>query len=111
MTLIHRGTNSSNLRPTLLITALDLENEKWWSNILPELKATCPQVSNGRNEIEFLHGAISYATTPNLTAADFEEELQMGGSISAAGSDVSGAIGAAVKLLVGSDTQPTTFRS
>jgi hypothetical protein len=112
MTLIHRGTKSSDLRPTLLITASDSEKEEWWSNTLPKLEEMCSRVSGGRVDVELLHGAIFYASDrrdTDLNATDFGQQLQMGGSIGAAGSKGSGTIGAAIKLRIGQDPEPTTF--
>lgn len=110
MTLIHRGTNSSDLRPTLLITAWDLQKDAWWNEILPRLKGTCPLVSDGKVDVKLLHGGISYASDRShhdLTPADFGQQHQMGGGIGAAGSNGSGTIGAAVKLRIGQNSEPT----
>ena len=112
MTLIYRGTKPSNLHPTLFITASDLENEEWWSTILPKLETINPLVSGGRVDIELSHGAVSYSCNSSgidITSADFRKELQMGGSIGAAGSRGSGTIGAAVKLRMGQNMPSTTF--
>ncbi|KAL9093901.1 MAG: hypothetical protein Q9165_003824 [Trypethelium subeluteriae] len=113
MTLLYRGHSHSDLCPTLLITALDLERDKWWSDALPKLEQMCLSVSANLH-VELSHGAISFSRPSDdwndiiLNAVDFRTDLQMGGSIGAKGSGGTGSIGAAVKLHIGQDS-PTTF--
>ncbi|KAI9712826.1 MAG: hypothetical protein M1820_001448 [Bogoriella megaspora] len=105
ITLLYRGTELSDLHPTLLITALDLETEKWWSDALPQLEEMCLRVSPDL-DVELLHGAVSFSHERHdvsLGDTDFGKNLQMGGSIGAEGSIGSGSIGAAVKLSTGSE--------
>ncbi|KAL9069019.1 MAG: hypothetical protein Q9157_006309 [Trypethelium eluteriae] len=110
ITLLNRGSNSSDLHPKFLVTALDAQNQKWWDEALPRLQQMCLDVSP-KLEVELLQGAVSYAhgqDDMSLHSLDFGKTLQLGGSISAKGSTGSGSIGAAIKLRIGQDP-PATF--
>ncbi|KAI9658382.1 MAG: hypothetical protein M1821_002515 [Bathelium mastoideum] len=110
MTLLNRGTNSSNLCPTLLITAVDLERDQWWTVILPELQKMCHSLSSDL-DVELLHGTVSYTYGEreyHPGAMNYGQNLQMGDSVGVAGSSGSGSIGAAIELRSGDDP-PTIF--
>ncbi|KAL9088036.1 MAG: hypothetical protein Q9165_006377 [Trypethelium subeluteriae] len=110
MTLLNRGSGSSNLRPTLLVTATDLDRNQWWTETLPELEKMCHSVSSDV-DAELLHGAISCTQDmkePCSDAINYGPNLHMGDSMGAAGSDGSGSIGAAISLRIGDDP-PAAF--
>jgi hypothetical protein len=52
--LAHRGIRDSEMKPTVIITAMDTEDVRWYDNILPQVK----NVVDGTVNVELVHGHV-----------------------------------------------------
>ena len=106
VTVLHRGLDLSrdSCPPTVVISARDAANDKWWNEVLPEIRNHC----RSHFEVELLHEDTSpTALDPQedarmagslLSISDFSSRIPMGGSCGPDSPKGSGTMGGRLRL-------------
>lgn len=97
--VLHRGLDRSREKcpATVVITAQDAADSRWWGEILPQLRSLCHP-----SEVELVNGDGSSSAPEldrrQLTINDFSSNIRLGGNCGLADTSGRGSLGGAIRL-------------